>query len=675
MRSLKLLTNYRILILSLLLSGSVYSSLIAQVKLEETIQMDSSQYKVYQLLDQLKVRQGWRVAYSENYLNVNQVVSLPQSELTLRELLHAIAQATGTAYHLRENQIIFQKKNAKFTISGYIRNASSGEDLIGASIWRCNSSTSDSSLAPMLGMSSNKYGFYSLTLPAADSVRLRCSYVGHNSQVATIALHQDTIINWNLSNAMLAEVMVTSSSTQPIAPLSPDLPVAPRFLLATPMLLGEVDVLKGLQRLPGVQAGVDGSADLFVRGSSPDQNLMLLDGVPVYNATHLFGFFSIFNADAINYVDFYKGHFPARYGGRLASVVDMQLKEGNREKFQGTGKIGLLSTRLTLEGPIFSEKTSFLVSGRYGHPGIITRLLANDQDGIGNLYYGFHDLTAKINHTFSHRDQLYLSVYSGRNRLSEAGNFETTFESTDETRTVVSDGDTWWGNFTTALRWNHIFNQRIFSNLTLTRSRYHYRGDESERIETSQGGDDPLVNEYDRKRISSIRDWAAKLDFDFLPNPRHHLRFGSSVTLHGFQPNSVDLVQRIDEQILIDTTYGTRTVYGTEVDIYVEDEVQLASSLTANVGFRMSAFLLDDVTFFRGQPRLSLRYRPSSLASAWVSYSRMAQFLHLSTYPLMNLPTDQWLPSNRELPPETAHQWGVGYRRQLGNYYRIQAEG
>ncbi|MEM9834579.1 MAG: TonB-dependent receptor plug domain-containing protein [Bacteroidota bacterium] len=676
MRPLKLLISRWLITVVLAVVSSVANELCAQANLKESIWVDTTQCSVQHLLEQLRTVQNLRLAYSESYLNVQQTVSLASTTPTLAELLNAISRATGTVYEVRGNQIIFRRKNAKFTISGYIRDAHSGEDLIGASIWRCASTTPDSSIAQaMVGASSNNYGFYSLTLPAADSVHLRCSFVGHASQATSIVLHQDTVINWSLDDAMLAEVMVTSSSTQSVEQLSPDLPIAPTFLFSTPVLLGEVDVLKGLQRLPGVQAGVDGSADLYVRGSSPDQNLMLLDGVPVYNATHLFGFFSVFNADAINNINFYKGGFPARYGGRLASVIDVQLKEGNREKFQGTGSIGLLSSRLTLEGPLVSEKTSFLVSGRYGHLGLMTRLLTNALDGNERFIYGFHDLIAKVNHSFSHRNQLYFSAYSGRDLLKNGTQYQDSAATTELGKVIGLQTKSQWGNLTTALRWNHVFNRQLFSNVTLTRSRYRYRDSESQMVEIVQNEATQSEYEYRDTQVTGISDWAAKLDFDLLPNPRHHFRFGGSVIQHEFQPNSLGFIFHSDGITRVDTTYGVGKQYGTEVDIYAEDEIQWSSALTANVGFRMTGFWVGGAPFLQGQPRLSLHYQPSLLVTGWASYTRMAQFMHLLVGPYLNAPTDQWLPTSRELPPETAQQWTAGYRRKLGDFYTVQAEG
>ncbi|MGB3849965.1 MAG: TonB-dependent receptor [Tunicatimonas sp.] len=645
----------------------------AQGTLDESVALSATNPAVQQLFEQLKATQGLRLAYSESYLNLEQRVRLPSAEPTIRELLDAIGQATNTTYELRNGQIIFRKRQATYTISGYIRDAASGEDLIGASIWRHSSRASDPSAEITLGTSSNAYGFYSLTLPATDTLRLRCSYVGHAPQVFTVALRQDTIVNWKLSDETLAEVTVRSAPYAS-APVQMNLPVAVPALLQVPTLLGEVDLMKGLQRLPGVGSGTDGSAQLYVRGSSPDHNLLLLDGVPIYNATHLFGFFSVFNADAINNVSFYKGGFPARYGGRLASVVDVQLKEGSREKLQGASATGLLSSRLMLEGPLFNKNMSFLVSGRYGHPGPITRLISAVTGEANSSLYSFYDLTAKLNYSLSHRNQFYLSTYVGQDHLGNEYSYSNSGFGQDEERDERAKERIRWGNRTTALRWNHVYHHRLFSNVTLTHSRYRFVLREEERAEVRRPGVPLFTYQVDKQRRSEIRDLAAKVDFDYLPHPNHHVRFGSSVISHTFQPNTIDLRYHTNEQVALDTAYGNRPQRGVESDIYAEDEIQLTPLVTMNAGLRLGGFWVDGATYWRAQPRLSVQYQPSG-ATVWqVSYARMAQFMHLLANPALNLPTDQWLPTTRRLAPETAQQWTLGYQRKLGAAYTFQAE-
>ena len=632
--------------------------------MDTSISLKTTDPTVRQLLDQLEETKRFRLAYSETYLNVDQTVRLPNPTPTVKEVLDAISRATNTTYQLRGDQIIFRKKGAKFTISGYIRDAASGEDLIGATVWDAITAS---------GTSSNTYGFYSLTLPAGDTVRLRASYVGHVAQEACFTLRQDTLVDWNLAERSLDEVVVAATGNPLAGKPTFDLPLPLGTLESIPTLLGEVDVLKSLQRLPGVQAGNDGGAGLYVRGSGPDQNLILLDGVPVYNASHLFGFFSVFNADAVNQVKFFKSGFPARYGGRLSSVVDIQLKEGNRQEFHGAGSVGLLSSKLTLEGPIIKDKTSFLVSARRTYLDLPLRAIKSAREGDFPLY-SFYDLTAKVNHTFSPRDQVYLSAYAGRDRLPaqkltvpEPPDFATSSvqsTSVEELR---------WGNVTTALRWNHVYHPKWFSNLTLTRSRYRFQNDDQSLTVRSSPGS-TIISRSTTQRSASVHNQALRLDVDYLPTPRHYVRFGVGVTGHTFRPSTERLVAGTGGQIQLDTALRTSATDAVEYEAFAEDDLKLSQSLRMTAGLRFTHFQTASASYAAWQPRVQVQYRPSSRTLSQVSYTRMAQFIHLLTNPSTPLPSDLWLPTTAQIPPETAHQWTLGYQRTLGKFYSLQAE-
>ena len=358
----------------------------------------------------------------------------------------------------------------KFTISGYIQDASSGEELISANLYE---------ITNKVGTVSNLYGFYSLTL-ARDSVYLTFSYIGYNSQTIGIFLDKDVTYNVKLTESIeLETVEIVATNATKIEEKTEmsviDVPIAQ--IKKIPALLGEVDVMKTLQLLPGVQSGGEGQSGLYVRGGSPDQNLILLDGVPVYNANHLFGFFSVFNADAIKDVKLTKGGFPARYGGRLSSVLEINMKEGNNREFHGSGSVGLISSKFMLEGPILKDKASFIVSGRRTYIDQVARPLIAyglaQNDVKGRIGYYFYDLNAKLNYKISDKDRIYLSAYTGDDQFyintvesdggSDFGNFE------NEIRTNLG-----WGNITTALRWNHLWTNKLFSNLTTTYSRYNF---------------------------------------------------------------------------------------------------------------------------------------------------------------------------------------------------------
>ena len=420
----------------------------------------------------------------------------------------------------------------KYTISGFIRDNASDEQLIGANIFETST---------LVGTISNFYGFYSLSLPSSQ-IKLLVSYVGYENQIINLNLTKDTIINFylNLRSTEIEEVTIIGGKESKIESSQMsmiDIPV--EKFLKVPVLLGEADVLKVIQLLPGVQSGTEGSSGIYVRGGGPDQNLFLLDGVPVYNASHLFGFFSVFNPDAIKSVQLYKGGFPARYGERLSSVIDIRMKEGNMKEVHGNFSIGLISSKISVEGPIFKDKTSFILSGRRTYADILARpfiAMANAQyDGSSTAGYYFYDLNTKVNHKFSDKSRLYLSTYLGNDeayvidQYSEEYWFENEhvkYESTDR----LGLG---WGNIISALRWNYLLSKRLFSNTTITYSKYNFE------VYNEFKSKDLIANTSNEdyfKYFSGIEDFSGKIDFDFYPAPKHSIKFGSSYTYHNFKP-------------------------------------------------------------------------------------------------------------------------------------------
>jgi outer membrane receptor for ferrienterochelin and colicin len=549
----------------------------------------------------------------------------------------------------------------KFTISGTITDGMSGENLIGASAFDPNRST---------GTTSNTYGFYSLTLPR-DSVQLTVSYVGYQTVTVRFFLSRDTTINFPLTqSATLQEIVIDAKAEEQIQNTTRmgtiDVPV--EQIKAMPALLGETDVLKVLQLLPGVQSGTEGSSGLYVRGGGPDQNLILLDGVPVYNASHLFGFFSVFNADAINHVELIKGGFPARYGGRLSSVIDISMKEGNQKKIQGEGSIGLIASKLTVEGPLVKDKTSFLISGRRTYIDLLTRPLiqaVSDGDEIAGYY--FYDLNAKINHKFDNKNRLYLSTYMGDDKAY--ARYKSDYY---RDNTHVSYNDEFglnWGNITSALRWNRIISNKLFANLTATYSRYRFKvfGESREKIEDV---DKTTVTYHDNQYISGIRDYAIKLDFDFLPAPNHFIRFGGLVTEHLFTPGVFSYKSNQEA----DTTFGSRKIHATEFFAYVEDDMQLSSRMKVNVGIHASAFRVGDQVYYSAQPRVAARYLLNQAVSLKASYAQMTQYIHLLTNAGLGLPTDLWVPSTPDVKPENSFQYSAGIAYSVNPHYELSIE-
>jgi len=551
-----------------------------------------------------------------------------------------------------------------YTISGYISDKSSDEMLISANLYDFESSS---------GTVSNTYGFYSITLPIGD-VRLRASFIGYTDINTAFTLSQDTTINFPLpSSVEIDEVVITANKAsegrieERTQMSTVEVPITQ--IKKIPALLGEVDVIKALQLLPGVQSGGEGSSGLYVRGGSPDQNLILLDGVPVYNANHLFGFFSVFNADAIKDVKLIKGGFPARYGGRLSSVLEINLKEGNQNEFHGEGAIGLVASKLTLEGPI-SENTSFIISGRRTYIDLLAKPFIQsgfEENGqVGGTGYYFYDLNAKVNHKFSDKDRIYISTYTGKDKF---------YFDSKELNDVPADALEFglgWGNLTTAIRWNHLITPKLFGNLTATYSNYKFNVLSKFGEEYSNAS---LNEEFRLEYDSGIRDYALKLDFDYLPNPSHFLRFGINGINHKFNPGTFDLQFTDPDSPDFSTTVNQDKVEAQEISAYLEDDMQLFDGFKMNAGVHTSAFLVEGKKYLSVQPRLSMRYLLNNGIAIKGSFATMNQYIHLLSNEGIGLPTDLWLPSTAKVKPQSSWQAAAGLAKTINDTYEVSIEG
>ena len=549
----------------------------------------------------------------------------------------------------------------KFTMSGYVKDAKTGEAMIGANVY---------APALNLGTATNTYGFYSLTLPA-DSVKIGVSYIGYNTKYLSLLLNKDVEFNFALSDdTELEEIVVTAAQAERIEERSQmsTIEVPVQQIKQIPALLGEVDVLKALQLLPGVQSGGEGGSGLYVRGGSPDQNLILLDGVPVYNASHLFGFFSVFNADAIKNVTLTKGGYPARYGGRLSSVLEINMKEGNNETFHGEGSVGIIASRLTLEAPIKKGKTSFMVSGRRTYADVLARpfILAQTK-GQGDGGYYFWDLNAKVNHIISNKDRVYVSMYGGKDRFFFKS--KTKYDRNENT----TEGGLDWGNLTTAARWNHVWNKKLFSNTTFTYSQYQF----NIRAEDKNVYDNPNGNtettEFSARYLSGINDWAGKIDFDYLPNPNHSIKTGISAIYHTFKPGATN-VKSTGTGDEIDVTVGTENKYATEAYTYIEDDMSIGKKFKMNVGLHASTFAVDKKFYGSIQPRFGARYLATNNLALKASFALMTQYIHLLTNEGVGLPTDLWVPSTTNIKPEQSWQAAIGAARTIKKEYEVSVE-
>ena len=569
------------------------------------------------------------------------------------------------------------------TLSGYVRDAQTGEPLIQATV--LNQATNQ-------GVATNRYGFYSLAFLGADALatdtlRLRVSYVGYAPVELQVRLQQDTVINIELtSNNLLDEVVVEApeDAVHDRTQMSV-VSVRPEQVQTMPALLGEADILKTLQLMPGVQSGNEGTAGLYVRGGSPDQNLILLDGVPVYNVSHLFGFFSVFNPSSISYVELIKGGFPARYGGRLSSVLDIRMKEGNMKQFAAEATIGIISGSASVEGPLVKDKVSFIVSGRRTYIDLIAKpllkeVVGNEDDKVG---YYFYDLNAKVNARLGQKHHLYLSAYSGNDDGQISDERARLIEGIQTTS--GSNFDLQWSNLTTAFRWNYVISPRWFSNTTLTYSRYDYNNDVTyETTRTGkmgggpEGGLDGTAYNFSRQRYrSSIKDWAGRVDVNFLPNPKHNIQGGVSLIQHTFNPGAVNYLfdtLATDDVVTGNTVLGSASIDAYEGFIYLEDEWQPFPRFSINLGVHASAFQVENATYTSLQPRGSARYLLGKTLALKASYARMTQYIHLLTNAGLGLPTDLWVPATERVRPQQAWQGVLGLAKTLPSGLQVSLE-
>ena len=533
-----------------------------------------------------------------------------------------------------------------FTISGYLREKGSQEQLIGVNVYVPNSP---------FGTSSNNYGFYSITLPANDAVTLVFSFVGYERIEKTFVLNKNIEMNIELATAnQLNEVVVSSKRqeervSESVEMSKIDIPIYQ--IKKIPSLMGEKDVLKVLQLMPGVQKGSEGQSGIYVRGGGPDQNLIILDDAVVYNAYHLFGFFSVFNGDALKSVELTKGGFPARYGGRVSSVIEMTMKEGNKEKLHGEGGIGLISSRMILEGPIKTKKqkatkSSFIISGRRTYLDLLAApiIKASQKNADQKIYggYFFYDLNAKVNYDFGRKDKLYLSSYFGKDNLS--------IKSINPVNTFLYAIN--WKNETATLRWNHLFSQKLFGNLSLIYSRYRFNT--SIFIDNTNS---TIISDYK----SGIRDYTIKYDFDFFPAPKHSLKFGLQSTFHRFTPSAVF------EKDQTNNVFENRidNIDAVESGIYVEDIWQATSRIKMNAGLRLSNYQVSGASYVRPEPRLATAYKLTNNLAFKASYALMNQYVHLLTNTGIGLPTDLWVPSTDKLAPQQSQQVAAGFAKDF----------
>ena len=572
---------------------------------------------------------------------------------TLEQALRQLFWGSDIGFELKGDHVIL-RKISRLTISGLITDAATGETLIGAG-----------ATSGKHGTVSNSFGFYSLTIPREkDRADVTFSYVGYLPKTLTIPAGRDTTVHVRLvPGASLEEAVVTAPRESGIASTrmgAIEVPVA--AVKSVPALFGEADVLKTIQLLPGVQGGTEGFSGLYVRGGGPDENLLLLDGIPLYHAEHMLGIFSVFQPEAVKKVTLYKGSFPARYGGRISGIVDVRTNDGNLYETHGSVGVSMIGEKLHIEGPVWKGKTSYSLSARGMHTLLLTPVIK--LTGFDGNYF-FYDLDAKFAHRFSGRDRLYFNVYHGLDKFHYRESNKVFDGRTGQPFTDTQKLGIRWGNTVAALRWNHVVGPRLFMNTTVAFNRYHMRMDSDMRTREIKADGDTEDSQVQFDYRSGMRDWVAKADFDYTPSSSHKFKFGAEYTFHTFVPETLTGYgrQRVNESPQADTTLYMRSnslQRGHEASLYAEDEIRLGSHLSLNPGLRATLFNTQGKTYWSIEPRLNAKVNFTEDWWAKASYSRMSQYVHLLSSSQITLPVDLWVPITRNIRPETADQFSLG---------------
>ena len=617
------------------------------------------------------------ITFSNDILPPNRQVNLSVRQKTLANILDLLLEDTRVEYKIIANRIVLvprEKPNQKYTVSGFIHDLETGEKLISSNIYVPGTNK---------GTTTNVYGFFSLTLPEGKNV-LKVSYLGYQSIEIDLVLDKNEKIKINLTPSLtLAPVVVVAYDSLPTRPdlMSTDEIPLGRFE-TLPALGGEVDLIRLAHLLAGVQTGADGVGGIHIRGGGVDQNLILLDGVPVYNAAHMAGVFSIFNSSAVKSTRLIKGSFPSRYGGRLSSVLDVRTKEGNKRAFGAEATIGLTSAKLSIEGPLKKDTSSFILSARKSFLGAyvrpISRRSKKNKGQSGESDYDFYDLNGKVNFSVGSKDELFLSVYNGGDRYENETSTASFLDGAayqDTSRQSLT-----WGNTIAALRWNHLLSSKLFVNTTLSYSRYYFKSDDLFTYRFEEDGF--TISELTFSRFKSkIEDFIASVDLEYSPSSNHFLRFGAIVTRHSFEPGvaaiGADLkltIPDLDLFIKQLDSLENPTINTLESAIYIEDDITFSRNFHANLGLRASMLNVQGESYHSLEPRVNLAYRLGSKWSLKGSFSIMKQYLHLLTTSGIGLPNDLWVPSTARVKPQTAWQVVGGFNYKLGDGLVLDVE-
>ena len=631
------------------------------------------------------VRQaGKNYVYAPDLLK-GRKVTVKATDEPLKRVLERMFSGTGIAYEIKGNNVVLRKaatprakKETRYvTVSGFVREAETGEALAGATVYDTET---------RLGANTNAQGFYSLRLPVGKrNIQATC-FDFLASPVTPVTLDGKLNLDFSLEKSrQLEEVVVIGSRDRSLAIESPEIgrvALSAARIKKTPVLFGESDVTKTLQLEPGVNSGMEGFAGMVVHGGAPDENLYMLDNVPLYQVNHFAGLFSAFNTDAIRNAEFYKMTFPAKYDGRLSSYLDVTTIDGNAEHHKGIFTLGLTSGALSISGPIWKGRTTYAVSLRRSWYDVLTipalaiinSVKKDNEDEKVRFRYDFTDLNAKINHRFSDRSSAFMSVYYGEDFVTTGTKLDQDPSETDYCWNEDDKTRMHWGNIVASAGWRYAFSPKVFGEITGAYSRYFSKLSQEWKDFIYINGD---LDETEIDKVTSansIDDWIVRGDFSWQPRENHRIETGAGVTFHNFRPSEMrhTLSQNNMESILTDSTGRYRAI---EANAYIGDSWTINRKFRLQAGIHLSLFHIDGKTHHGISPRLSLSWNPTGNAAVKAGYSRTTQYVHQLTQSYISLPTDQWVPVTAEMRPQTADKIALGGYYTLGTDYTFSVEG
>jgi len=649
------------------------NTLQAQSPLSKIIDFEVENTPIADALIDLSEAADINIAFHPKLFSKDQLISETFQQKRVDFILKKCLETTRIDYKVEGTHLILFKKPPRlFTISGYIQDKKTGERLVAATIWEGNSGK---------GTTTNDYGFFSLKIPEGPAV-LQTSYLGYQPEIQKIKLTKNQKLEIGLTSSItLTEVIVTADNLEETAAhfsLGKGESVNLQGLSASVALGGEPDLMRYIQTQAGISTGADGIGGMSVRGGNVDQNLVLLDGVPIYNPSHSLGLFSVFNTHIVKSASMLTDGFSAKYGGRLSSVLDVRVKEGSTKKWQAEGEIGTLATKLIVEGPIVQDKTGLIVALRRTHIDPILKQISRKKKfenfDDGEISYYFFDVNAKLHHRFSAQDQVFLSFYKGKDDYRDGESYE--YEDPDFGDYFFEEQiqELEWGNEIVSFRWNHLFGDQLFSNTTLTYSKYNYNSFNTYDDYIEIDGEVDALYSFSSFK-STIKDVGLKVDFEYYPTPQQQVLFGGGFLFRTFESGELaNIFDAIDSQAEIeeaeesfDEEYIPPFFKTQEVNFYVEDKLSVTDQFSMLGGIHFAAFFTNDKTYFIPQPRLSFQWKTGHWRTN-LSAGKMSQFLHILSTTGGGLPNDLWVPSTKNVRPEEAWQvaWNTQYTSEKG---------